>query len=321
MAAEPLVTVVIPTYNQASYLGEAIDSVLSQDYPRLELVVVDDGSTDDTPSIIASHGARIVAIRQPNQGAANALNRGIQAASGELICWLSSDDAFIQGKVRRQVEAFAEDPDLGLCFTGFEVVDATGTLRSRHPDIALIHPDLFVSVFWRNPLNGSTAMMPRHVYQAVGPFNAELRADVDGEMWLRVLSAYRVRHLPGVLLRYRVHAAAMSSNTTLMRGSKTAVRLARLRDGSLVAHLRAAAPPSAAATLAQMSLDFNRDSMPWLARELLFASLRQGLAPRLQWPAAVEVFRVARRRSRLLSRLRPASQPPPHTDERPPGMT
>ncbi len=301
MTYEPVVTVVIPTYNQADYLAEAIDSVLDQDYPRLELVVVDDGSTDDTPAIISGYGDRIVAVRQPNQGTAPALNRGIQSATGELICWLSSDDAFVAGKIRRQVEVFAADPGLGVCFTGYETIDAAGALLTQYPDLDPIHPDLFVAVFWRNPLNGSTAMIPREVLQAVGPFNAELRADPDGEMWLRVLSTYRARHVPGIFVRYRVHGAAMSANKTLVRASKTAVRLARLRDGSLVAHLRAAAPPSAAAALAQMSLDFNRKSMPWLARSLLFASLRQGLAPRLQWPAALEVFRIARRRSRLPS--------------------
>ena len=145
--ADPLVTVVIPTYNQASYLREAIDSVLAQTYPAIEVIVVDDGSTDETAAVLRSYGERIRAIHQENHGAAHALNRGIREATGEFVCWLSSDDAFLPDKVALQVDAFAADPGLGLCFTGFDTIDAAGAFRADRSDIPLLHPDLFVSVF------------------------------------------------------------------------------------------------------------------------------------------------------------------------------
>ena len=86
--------------------------------------MVDDGSTDATPGIIAGYADPIVAMTQPNRGAANALNEGIRTATGSLVCWLSSDDVFLPGKLRRQAHAFREEPDLGFCYTGFLILDA-----------------------------------------------------------------------------------------------------------------------------------------------------------------------------------------------------
>ena len=120
----PLVSVVIPTYNQARYLGDCIDSVLAQSYAAIEIVVVDDGSTDATPNVLAGYGDRINQIRQTNHGAASALNRGIRASRGAFVCWLSSDDAFTPDKIARQVTAFRDEPSLGLSFMGFDTVDA-----------------------------------------------------------------------------------------------------------------------------------------------------------------------------------------------------
>src|SRR4029079_5584454 len=227
----PLVSVVIPTYNQARYLGECIDSVLAQSYPAIEIVVVDDGSTDATPDVLAGYGDRINHLRQSNHGAANALNKGIRASRGAFVCWLSSDDAFTPDKVARQVVAFGADPSLGLSFMGFDTVDADGRFKADRSEIAWRHPDLLVSVFWANPINGSTVMMPRRVIESIGPFNETLRADVDAEMWFRVLERYPAAHIPGVHLHYRVHAQALSADQSLMRRSKSTVPRAVLRSG------------------------------------------------------------------------------------------
>src|SRR5258705_7356831 len=193
---DPLVSVVIPTFNQAAYLREAIDSVLAQTWGNRECIVVDDGSTDGTPEIIASYGDRIVALRQDNRGAANALNAGIRAARGELICWLSSDDAYLATKLEVQVAALLARPDAGLCCTGWETMDATGRTLKQHQESTWIHPDQVVSIFWRNAINGTTVLIPRHVFEAVGPFDDELRADVDGGNWRRVAARGPVASVP-----------------------------------------------------------------------------------------------------------------------------
>jgi glycosyltransferase involved in cell wall biosynthesis len=302
---EPLVSVVIPTFNQASYLREAIDSVLAQTWSNRECIVVDDGSTDATPDIIASYGDRIVALRQANRGAANALNAGIRAARGELICWLSSDDAYLPTKLEVQVAALVARPDAGLCCTGWETMDATGRTLKQHPESTWIHPDQVVSIFWRNAINGTTVMIPRHVFEAVGSFDEDLRADVDGDMWLRVAARWPVVSVPGILARYRVHDAAMSRDTTLMHASKTRVRMARIDDGSLVARVRAADGP-AAAILARIGSDLLRQGLPRLARALLIRSLRSGPAPADQGPLlrAIVVTALPSGLRRLQSRLR-----------------
>ena len=275
----PLVSVVIPTYNQASYLREAIDSVLAQAYRPLELIVVDDGSTDATPEVIAEYGDRLTAIRQVNHGAAHALNVGLKAARGAFICWLSSDDAFLPDKIERQVAALAADPAAGLCCTGWETMDAEGTTLGSFPSVEWIHPDALVATFWRNPINGSTVMLPRRSFEEIGPFNEELRADVDGEMWLRLARRYPFATVPEVLLRYRVHAEAMSRNIELMQASKTATRLPLVVDGTLTRRIRASDGREAPALLARIGRDMHRQGLPRVARALLRASLRAGPAP------------------------------------------
>lgn len=278
----PLVSVVIPTYNQASYLPEAIDSVLAQTYAPIELIVVDDGSTDDTPAVISRYGPRITAIRQANRGAANALNVGLKSASGELICWLSSDDAFLPDKVTRQVAALADHPAAGLCCTGWETIDAEGRTLRQYPTLDWIHPDPVVAIFWRNPINGTTAMIPRAVFDEVGYFNEKLPADVDGDMWLRIADQREIITVPEILARYRIHAAAQSRDLSLMRTWKAEVRMARVTDGTIARRVRAHDGPAAPAVLARIGQDQIRQGMPRLARALLVASLRTGVAAREQ---------------------------------------
>lgn len=283
----PLVSVVIPTYNQAAYLREAIDSVLAQTYPDIECIVVDDGSTDGTADILATYGDRITSFRQPNRGAAVALNVGLRAARGELICWLSSDDAYLPAKVERQVEALRLRPDAGLCCTGWESMDAAGSTLRQHADSTWVHEDALVAVFWRNPINGTTVMLPRPVLDEVGLFDEQIRADVDGDMWMRIAAIRPVIVVPGILARYRVHSAAQSRDLVLMRASKARVRRARLGDGSLVARVRAVDGRAAPRVLAWIGRDMVREGLPGLGASLLVASLRTGLAPAEQFELAL----------------------------------
>src|SRR5437763_447547 len=108
------VSVIIPAYNFARYVPEAIDSVLAQTYAPFEVIVVDDGSTDDTPKVLAAYGNRIRAIRQVNQGVAAARNTGLAAAGGEYVAFIDSDDTWEPRKLQLQMDRFDADPDLGL---------------------------------------------------------------------------------------------------------------------------------------------------------------------------------------------------------------
>jgi hypothetical protein len=127
MAWKPLVTVLITSYNYARYLGEAIDSALGQSYPRVEVVVVDDGSTDDSPAVIARYGGRVVRLFKPNGGQASALNTGLAASRGDLVLTLDADDRLSARAVERVVEAWA--PGVAKVQYRLRVVDAAGRPR------------------------------------------------------------------------------------------------------------------------------------------------------------------------------------------------
>jgi glycosyltransferase involved in cell wall biosynthesis len=116
LVVQPLVSILINNYNYGHYLAEAIDSALAQTYPQVEVIVVDDGSTDDSAAIIAGYGDRIQAIYQANQGQASAFNAGFARSRGELICFLDADDIFLPDKVATIVAAFAVSPLIGWCF-------------------------------------------------------------------------------------------------------------------------------------------------------------------------------------------------------------
>src|SRR5438045_2731868 len=120
----PDVSVVIPSYNRAHLIGETLDSVLAQDVPGMEILVVDDGSTDATEAVVLGrYGDRVRYVRQANGGPACARNTGIREASAPLIAFLDSDDLWSPGKLRKQLEMLRRDPSLGLVFTGTQTMD------------------------------------------------------------------------------------------------------------------------------------------------------------------------------------------------------
>lgn len=271
----PLGTVVIPVYNQGSYLAAAIKSVLDQDYPAIEMVVVDDGSTDETASVIQSFAARVLSIPQSNHGAAHALNTGIRFGSGELVCWLSADDKFMPTKVTQQVEAFAADLGLGVSCTAARLVDNRDQLIRRIAVPEWRHPDAFISIFWANPINGSSVMIRREVFEDMGGFDESLRADVDGAMWLRCARHYAFGQLDEPLTEYRVHANTLSANRNLMIESMARVRMPYVKDGSV--RVRAVEhDPDPSYLLAIMARDFAWWGMRELSHGLLESSRMVG---------------------------------------------
>lgn len=114
---QPLISCIVPVYNGELYLREAIDSILAQTYRPLEIIVVDDGSTDATPDVVAGYGDRLRYIRQPNAGPGAARNHGLNLAQGEFIAFLDADDLWHPDKLARQMTRFLNRPDLDLCIT------------------------------------------------------------------------------------------------------------------------------------------------------------------------------------------------------------
>ena len=124
MSRNPLVSIVIPAYNLGRYLGEAIESVLSQEYKNIELIVLDDGSTDNTRSVLDKYAGRIYAETQPNIGQAKTLNKGWRMSKGDILGFISADDALLPGAVTKSVACFAAHAEAVLTYCDFKLIDA-----------------------------------------------------------------------------------------------------------------------------------------------------------------------------------------------------
>ena len=129
--AEPLVSVIIPTYNNAAYLVESVESVLNQSYRNIELIVVDDGSTDNTQAVLAGFGDRLRYVRKANGGPSSARNLGIQMARGQLIAFQDADDLWLPEKLALQVAYFHLHPEVGVVFTGSLRFNENGVMDSN----------------------------------------------------------------------------------------------------------------------------------------------------------------------------------------------
>jgi glycosyltransferase involved in cell wall biosynthesis len=205
----PLVSAIVPVWNGERYLGEALDSILAQDYEPLETIVVDDGSTDGSADIARSRG--IEPLVQANGGPAVARNAGIAASSGEIVMFLDQDDVWLPGKVRNQVEALAAHPEAGVLYGRMEVFLEPGTPW----------PDWLDSAWQTEPNTGftpGTLAIRREALEAVGGFDPEYRVASDGE-WLVRSRRAGIGSLVSedLVLRYRVHGRNQSYDKALAR--------------------------------------------------------------------------------------------------------
>jgi len=187
----PLVSVIIPTYNRGWILKEAIDSVLSQDFEDFELIVVDDGSTDNTQDILNGYARDIIALRQENHGVSAARNAGIASASGHFIAFLDSDDLWLPGKLARQVDFFKSNPDAMICQTE-ELWIRNGKRvnpKNRHKK--------FSGMIFKHSLplcivSPSAVMLKKSLLDKTGVFDESLPACEDYDLWLRISRKFPV---------------------------------------------------------------------------------------------------------------------------------
>lgn len=211
------ISVIIPAFNYARYLRDAIDSVLAQTYPALEVIVVDDGSTDDTPAVLAAYGDRIRVIRQQNQGVSAARNSGIAAARGEYVAFLDADDLWQPAKLEAQMARFDADPSLGLVHCGAESFDGKGqTIHFWREgkqgrvaiDILRLEPVIAAP--------GSNIAVPKRVAEEIGGFDTRMTGSEDWDFYYRVAERYAIGFTPEALVRYRIHANGAHHNIAEM---------------------------------------------------------------------------------------------------------
>ncbi|HEX8844379.1 MAG TPA: glycosyltransferase [Pyrinomonadaceae bacterium] len=186
---KPRISVVIPTYNYGHYLPAAVESVRAQGWPDLEIIVVDDGSTDDTPRVMKElAGDDLRYIRQENAGPAAARNRGIRESSGEWIAFLDADDLWMPEKLAVQMDELQKHPDASFSYTDTRVRFPDGTERDVKCEPA--GNNLLLKLLTGNQFSTPTVVVRRQCFLKVGQFEAELRTGEDWDMWLRLAAHF-----------------------------------------------------------------------------------------------------------------------------------
>lgn len=214
----PLVTYVIPSYNHARYIRQTIQSVLQQTYPNIELIVIDDGSSDESPQIIAElareHG--FIFERQQNQGLSRTLNRAIAMARGKYFCTLGSDDIALHDKTEKQVRLMEQREDIGVCGGNALTIDSDGMIVAKqkiHPYRELTFDDVFQ---FKPGIAASSAMIRMDALRKLGGYDPAIRLE-DMYMWFKLTAAnYRMAGLNDVLIYYRKHATNTYKNHGFM---------------------------------------------------------------------------------------------------------
>lgn len=212
----PLVSAFITTWNGERYLREAIDSALMQDYPALEVIVVDDGSTDSTEAICRSYGDRIRYFRQAkdNKHGATAYVHALREARGKYAAVLDHDDRWLQGKITRQVKAMEAQPEAGVVFTRFRIIDDMGVDQGISEMVGA-SGDVFHLLLESNRFCHASAMYRPEVVEAVGGMNVDIGCG-DWDLWLRITRDHPVIMLDDVLTEYRVHSGGYSQDPRRM---------------------------------------------------------------------------------------------------------
>jgi len=210
----PRVSVVLPTFNRANVLSRSLVSVLAQDYPNFEVIVVDDCSDDDTASVVASmDDARIRYIRLATRhGGGGARNRGIEAASGKLIAFQDSDDEWVAGKLKKTVSTLLQSPDAAAVFSDFQV-EAEGSLARSGLPVGLQNQGrLRRLMLTRNVIDTPTSVVWAWALDAVGGFDPSLPRFQDWDLFLRLCTKFNIAYVPEPLLISHASKDGISAN-------------------------------------------------------------------------------------------------------------
>ena len=234
----PTISVIVPAYNAAWCIRRAVDSVLAQDFRDFELIVVDDGSTDDTAAILAGYGDAVRVISKPNGGLSSARNAGISAAKGEFVAFLDADDWWMSEKLVRQITLMGSRPDLLFCSTASAVQTPAGE-RLADWRCGVGHASALESIFSANAYvagSGSAVLAKREAFSLAGGFDESLRSLEDIDMWMRLAALGGFACIDEVLVCIEKSAASMSGNLAVMRSS--AIQVMRKNRNLLPVNLR-----------------------------------------------------------------------------------
>lgn len=210
-----LVSIVTPSLNQGAYIKATIDSVLSQDYPTIEYLVIDGGSTDQTVDILRSYGPRLQWISEPDAGQADAINRGFDRAHGEVIGWLNADDTYLPGAVSSAVRFLQENPTLAMVYGQADYVDALGAYVGPCAQVqeynatALLNDLDFI-------VQPATFFL-KSIFHEVGGLDSSLHYCFDYDLWLKIARSHEIGYLEQRIAQVRLHPATKTSTGGLDR--------------------------------------------------------------------------------------------------------
>ncbi|QQR86124.1 MAG: glycosyltransferase family 2 protein [Flavobacteriales bacterium] len=246
----PRVSVIMPLYNAAPFVEEAVRSVLDQSITDLELVVVDDGSTDRSAQVVAGMGdARVKLIRQENRGVAHALNAALAKASAPYIARQDADDASLPDRLKHQLERFEQEPSLSILGAWSLITDAAGEpLREQHQP--LTDAAIRFALLFDTPFVSSSVMFKRTAAERAGGFDPGPDVHDDWDMWSRLCRQGRAANLPEVLVRYRVLPTGLTR--TMPRFQERSLRQRRENIRWALPGL----PPDLAVLLEHLGIDY-----------------------------------------------------------------
>lgn len=214
----PIISVITPSYNQALFVGQTVESVLSQAYPKLDYIVVDGLSTDGTPDVLEPYRNRLTLVSERDNGQTDAINKGLHLATGDIVCWLNSDDFFLPGTLQRVADYFADNPD-ALWLTGDCLIvneagqPIQGLIRRYKRLLRALTPALYVGV--TNAICQPTTFWRRAAHDRLGYLDESLRYTMDYDWWLRLLTIQPPAVLSEPLAAFRIHAASKGGSEYL----------------------------------------------------------------------------------------------------------
>ncbi len=194
MASGPIVTIVTPSLNQGRFIRATIESVLAQDYPNLEYIVMDGGSSDSTAAIAAEYGSRLKWISEPDSGQSHAINKGFQIAQGDIVSWLNSDDLILPGAVTHAVEAFKARPETGAVYGEGYQIDQAGAIIRRFPYTEPFN--LWKLVYLSDYILQQTVYFRKSALEAVGYLDEDLHYGMDWDILIRLGLRFGLEHVP-----------------------------------------------------------------------------------------------------------------------------
>lgn len=224
------ISVIIPAYNSEKHIEEAIESLFAQSLPVKEIIVIDDGSTDGTASLVKKHGERVSYYFQENRGLAAARNTGIRKSTGYYLAFLDADDLYLPEKIEVQKRFLDDHPDIDMVFSDFEYFGGTLLRRPIPESFKTGKGDIFLDLFRYNCIAIPTVLIRRDCFEEVGFFDELLRAVEDYDLWLRLIKSKKIGYIDRVLAKVRLHPENMSKDAELMCEFEIKVMHKALRD-------------------------------------------------------------------------------------------